>query len=80
MGNPKDSFGLEIHDGDVVAATGTHDTKLLGQLGVVVRSRCEDLIGVQLGDRLLSCSMHPEVLYSAPNVWSITARGRGFEA
>jgi hypothetical protein len=80
MNAPRDAFGLGINVGDVVAATRTNDTKLMGVDGVVVRARCDDLIGVQLARRLLPYSAHPEVLYTAPDVWSVMVRTRGFEA
>lgn len=80
MGKPRDAFGLELHEGDIVAAVATRDVQLLGTSGVVVRSSCENLIGVQLERRLLSSSAHPEVLFTAPTVWGMTTRGQGIDA
>jgi hypothetical protein len=79
VGTPKDSVGTEICKGDIVVSVRKGGPEL-GVVGKVILARSIDLVGVQLGDKILPHSSCAEVLYAPPRTWCVLTREQGLEA
>ena len=72
----RDFYGKPLRKGDVVLGTNILDERLKNKDGVVVHDTSkDDYIGVQLAQKLLQDSAHPEILFGPSSLWLLHIKG-----